>query len=1288
MATLTAAELQRRRELEGAPDPFPSLPGADNVERIPRVVNGGGSGRGPSPAVPSAALDTGDSNEFPALAPTQRPPSSAPASKPGTPAPGWGQGGPRISAPVSRLISDTFELDQIDLSTAGKDGKRATGLSEVFRNVSQKFKVKCEASSQPSGYTSFTLKADSQKELDKARKLLISLISPRIELIVKAPSSTIPAIIGPKGAFLKQIRDETGAKIDIPPRDTAAIAAAAAAPNGKAKLADSDDEEEETVDITITAAGAYAREAKRLIEEVISARTAKTTQRVKDIPPHVLPFISGRKTDFESLADGQEVSVSIDGPIVYVSGQREGVSKVIEGIKAGVEDLKSSLTSIKMPMPKRQHRLLTGKAAEEILNKSKCSVQVPKADSDIEEIALWARPSDLPGALAAVQQAATSQHIQTYKFPGKHAQAVQIFTYLSRTGFSKDVTKAHPGVTLHAPTPKDLQKEPIVIDIIGDKPAAEAASKQIAEAATKLVGATRDVEIDYLVHRAIEGKYAKKIKAFKDTQRISIFWPAESTESSKVLIVYDISADPANKAASLDEVAKELLKFAKEVADVKTEVVLVDEKWHAAIKGKNGTTLNALIGVDSTLAIKLGTDAAKFLPAGQTATAQTIAVRGVAADVARAIKDINRIVEEAKNDEIDNSYSIDFQIAQEYVGRIVGSQGAAVNRLREQLGIEVDFTDENGDSKAKDNKDKDKDIAVKKKKTGAATGAKARVTLKGRKENVEEGRKRIIAQVERLADETSEVLKIPRQYHAALIGRGAKYVVRLEERYGVKVTFPRESDENGERTTREQLKSDEVLVKGGKKGVADAKKELLDGVEYEKDNNNQIKFTVPTRSVPRILGKAGANINEIKDTTGAQIDVDKAEESSGDVTNISVRGNKEAIQEAKALILKIASEVGDEVTEKVTIPHRFHRTIIGARGAGLRDLLAKCGAPTDPRAQAGLCHFPRQGEVSDDVTLRGSKTVVAKVKAELKKIVEDLSDRVVVGVDIPAVQHKNLIGRGGNTLDALQKKHDVQVQFPGSRSYDGLGALDNEADLKEVEPANLVKVSGRKKACEAAIKDMQASVKAAPPERSAPSGHASATTVTDTIEVPVKYHHAVSQGGQFFRNLRNYGVNVDHSVVPPKATPSRPTAAAASARIDADEADAGNGIGWELGTNYADAEDTISTWTLKARDQAGLDKAKAAVEEALKNAEAMSHVGFLTVPDRTIFPRIIGSKGANVQRLRAESGAEITVGKDDNIITLQGTETAVLAAKDMITEIINNANRPRGGPRNDRRERD
>lgn len=53
-------------------------------------------------------------------------------------------------------------------------------------------------------------------------------------------------------------------------------------------------------------------------------------------------------------------------------------------------------------------------------------------------------------------------------------------------------------------------------------------------------------------------------------------------------------------------------------------------------------------------------------------------------------------------------------------------------------------------------------------------------------------------------------------------------MIRLEEKYDVKITFPRSSGENGEAKPRDNLKPDEVFVKGPRKGVAHAKAELMD----------------------------------------------------------------------------------------------------------------------------------------------------------------------------------------------------------------------------------------------------------------------------------------------------------------------------------------------------------------------------------------------------------------------------------------------------------------------------
>ena len=84
-----------------------------------------------------------------------------------------------------------------------------------------------------------------------------------------------------------------------------------------------------------------------------------------------------------------------------------------------------------------------------------------------------------------------------------------------------------------------------------------------------------------------------------------------------------------------------------------------------------------------------------------------------------------------------------------------------------------------------------------------------------------------------------------------------------------------------------------------------------------------------------------------------------------------------------------------------------------------------------------------------------------------------MRDRVILGVEIPAAQHRALIGRGGQHLNDLQTKRNVQIQFPGSRSYNQVGEPENATDFANVDVANIVKVSGSRAACKAAIEELK-----------------------------------------------------------------------------------------------------------------------------------------------------------------------------------------------------------------------
>lgn len=321
----------------------------------------------------------------------------------------------------------------------------------------------------------------------------------------------------PLGATLKQIRDQTGVRVDIPKRDSFA------APNGnghangslsgKVSPAQDDEDEEPTVPVTLVGPEPLAYEAQASLKQIIASRTSKSTSRVRDIPPHVLPFIIARRQVFLAAAQEGQVNLALKAAIreITVTGDREAVARVVETIKSTVEHFKTSLTPVKIALPKRQHRLLVGKAVEEIMARSNCAVTVAGEDQPGDDVTVWGQSSDLPGGLSAVMERANSQYIHEYPLPGPIGVSLQLVTYLYRVNYVNTLVTAQPGVSVFLPSLEAAQTaQSISVDLVGDKPAVDAVVKQISELLGKLIGATRNVTVDWLLHRVVTGKNAKK----------------------------------------------------------------------------------------------------------------------------------------------------------------------------------------------------------------------------------------------------------------------------------------------------------------------------------------------------------------------------------------------------------------------------------------------------------------------------------------------------------------------------------------------------------------------------------------------------------------------------------------------------------------------------------------------------------------------------------------------------------------------------------------------------------
>lgn len=331
-------------------------------------------------------------------------------------------------------------------------------------------------------------------------------------LIVNAPASTIPFIVGTKGANLKQIRDRTGVRIDIPPKEhipsNGNTNGGSHTPSGTATPVPTvvDEDEEPTVAVTINGPQPLAYEAQASIQEIISSRTANSTQRIRDIPEHILPFIIPRRDAFLRAAEPASVNLTLDKDTneIVISGDREGVLRAVESIKSALDYFTKEVTSANITLPKRQHRLLTGVAAQEIMAQSKCAVIIAKTEDPSEEVKVWGKAVDLGVGIGAVMTKANSAYIHEFPLPGPIATSRQLLGYMTYVGYPDTLNAAHPGVLVYTPHPYLAAKSPVLnVDLVGDKPAVDAAVRQVSELIGKLYGATKDVNIDWLVQSLI-----------------------------------------------------------------------------------------------------------------------------------------------------------------------------------------------------------------------------------------------------------------------------------------------------------------------------------------------------------------------------------------------------------------------------------------------------------------------------------------------------------------------------------------------------------------------------------------------------------------------------------------------------------------------------------------------------------------------------------------------------------------------------------------------------------------
>ena len=301
-----------------------------------------------------------------------------------------------------------------------------------------------------------------------------------------------------------------------------------------------------------------------------------------------------------------------------------------------------------------------------------------------------------------------------------------------------------------------------------------------------------------------------------------------------------------------------------------------------------------------------------------------------------------------------------------------------------------------------------------------------------------------------------------------------------------------------------------------------------------------------------------------------------------------------------------------------------------------------------------MVRFPRQD--SDETTIRveGNKTVVEKIIASIESFVSERDSQSNEIVEVAPEKHRLLIGRGGETRRSLESQFKVSIDIPrvteqghGRSQVKLAGQASDVAKAK----AHILEL----------VKEQEG----------------------ETVQVPRRAYHAISDNGRFFRRLYNdYNVKVDHAGYQP---PSKPTPQAVSKPNGAalplitDNHDNTATPVWDVieDTNQ-NFEEGDMPWILRGSPD-GVAKARAALRKAMEQAQTQTGektcTGYLTLPDPRNYRFVIGSGGSQINSIRKQTGCKINVPKaqaKDEPIEIIGSRDGVEQAKDIILEVIDN----------------
>ncbi|KAK3941678.1 vigilin 1 [Diplogelasinospora grovesii] len=1177
------------------------------------------------------------------------PRTSTPASGVTTPT------GPGVTGPPSLVIPGrNVETIYLEPHHVLPRNQLRRPLPDIIKDLNRKSRANVNMATMGNGKLKFEA-TGPQDIAQQALKDLVQQIGTKQSIRVPIPQSARAHIIGKGGSTIKALQEKSGARIQLPKVD-----------EGQAPM---DEDEDGTIDVLVEGNALSAATARDNILKIAGERAANVNTRLRGIPAEFYPFIAGRNNSFiRELEDNNSVQIRVPPhrawsarppsmpasgarPVfvpaandnhIQLAGERAAVQAARAEIERRAEELHRQLAMEQFNIQRGRHQFIIGERGipmDSFFEDTGCAIIMPTDEED-DTVTVIGLPDQIQAGMDKAMDLAMNMQCSNIDISRFHRQAPggaaaharNVTRYLRQR---KEIERLETMYNVHFNTPFSGEGAlPWELYSRDGKNAIRAQSeiKGLVDGHPPSRMAT--VPVDPFFHQYMRNEVQPRVR---QDYRVQLVVPEPSEGDVPLLLVYEGPASPGSyeiprsqpSQADVSEMQKFLQEAQKHILDLVNQQesltatsIEVPQKYHEKLR--------------KFISKEQASRGPNKIPLKVSSIGTTVNLRGPSSAVEELAAKCLAFIEQEKEDEKERGFTMEFDFPQKFANHLIGKGGSNIRELREKFDVDIQVHD-------------------------------GKVELKGPKAKAEAAKTHILALGRQLQDETTHILKIDPKFHRELIGAQGAQINRLQTRYKVLIFFPRTAKSNKDDESvaeaasdagkpRRQQAADEVIIRGPKKGADEARDELLSLLQYLKDTSFTATVSVQQKQLPSLIGAGGSGMDQLRQQTGAKIDIPNGRDNTDGIVEIQIKGTKTQVAAAKKILEEKKAVFDDTVVKTIEVDKKYHKTLIGSGGANLREIVVKAGGSDDRRELARTIQFPKQDSDGNTIKVEGRSDVVDKIIAQIQSVVSERESQVTEILEVPVEKHRSLIGRGGDVKRGLESQFKVSIDIPRQ----GSGQTD-------------VKIVGQSGDVEKAKAHIQSMVK---------------EQAGEAIQVPRAMHHAVSSNGQIFRRLKNdFSVTVDHAghSIPPK-----PAAPAPSTRVnggalplitDDAEQSATEAHSWNVVEQTSTEEGDIP-WVLRGSPE-NIEKAKKAIDTALEQAKKQNVTGYLILPDPKTHRHIIGQAGSKVNSIRKQSGCKITVPRDQNkeeAIEIVGTKEGVEKAKELILQAVrdgvNGSSRP------------